>query len=190
MATPLDRLLSQLRSDIDEIIDEAKRGRIDARTFYSLMEETLVEHHVAAALVAAERTRVSDLAPETLARLEQVLDFHLDRADRFSNTIAADGWQDGHAARAHLYEGSIKTSYGLGKGDIPDIGQVALPVYPGEGSPCITNCRCQWERETVDATMGHYNFRWTLGDAEHCSTCEERAAMWNPLQVRFGEVVA
>jgi hypothetical protein len=80
-------------------------------------------------------------------------------------------------ARAGLYVEAATTAYEKGRAAAWD---VSLPAYPGEGSECLTNCRCAWDlRETeqgVEAT-------WQLSAAESCPTCISRGAQWNPLIV-------
>lgn len=188
MPTPLDRLQTEMRRDIDELTRDAARGRIDPRTFSNDMVEILEEFHITSTLVASGRTRLADLDPQTRARLEETLDFHIGKAEQFAAEWARTGeWKNGYAARAHLYEGGIRTSYGLGQWNGIE-GMASIP-QPGQRSPCMSNCHCRWDSRVIDAGLGHVDMYWTLGASEHCGTCKERASRWNPLQVRFGEVV-
>jgi len=66
------------------------------------------------------------------------------------------------AARANLYAGPLRATYSKAK--FP-----GLPFYPTEGSECMANCKCHWEQ-----TNGGFN--WIMGTAEHCGTCQSRAA--------------
>lgn len=182
-----DRLLAQMRQDVEEIVADAKAGRLDPRGFHVLMEETIVEYHTAASLLASGRARVIDLAPETRQRLEETIDFHLDHLDRFRDEWARSGeWKNGYAARAHLYEGGVKASYAAGQADTA-FGVLPLPARPTEGSPCMANCGCRWDIVTISAERGHFDAYWRRGLAESCSVCRERERTWSPFRIRFGE---
>lgn len=49
-----------------------------------------------------------------------------------------------------------------------------------------SNDRCEWVIEPLNVEEGEYNAYWTLGVAEHCPTCLERAKDWNPLYIWHG----
>jgi len=50
-----------------------------------------------------------------------------------------------------------------------------------------TNCQCTWEFEAVEengAVVG-IDAYWVLGVSEHCGSCVENAAKWNPLHLEL-----
>ena len=49
-----------------------------------------------------------------------------------------------------------------------------------------SNCKCSLRVEVVDAVANDFDVYWVMHPAEHCQTCIERAAQWNPLQIRDG----
>ena len=82
--------------------------------------------------------------------------------------------------RAKLYGGAGNKTFhsALSRAE----GWPKLPAMPGDGSSeCLGNCKCYWDVERVE---GGFNCYWRLTPAEHCSTCLERAATWNPLFIR------
>ena len=82
--------------------------------------------------------------------------------------------------RAKLYAGAGRKTFhsALGKTE----GWPDLPAMPGDGSSeCLGNCKCYWDVERVE---GGFNCYWRLTPAEHCNTCLERAASWNPLFIK------
>jgi hypothetical protein len=42
------------------------------------------------------------------------------------------------------------------------------------------NCRCTWRIERDDDEIRAY---WVLSGAEHCATCQDRAALYAPLVI-------
>lgn len=56
--------------------------------------------------------------------------------------------------------------------------RIELPAHPGDGSTiCKTNCKCAWDLRETEMGVDAY---WTLGVAEHCPDCMDRAGKWNP----------
>lgn len=84
------------------------------------------------------------------------------------------------ASRLNMYINSANEA--MWKGYTSDMPP--LPAYPGDGSTvCLTNCQCTWDIQPVE---GGFNCYWTLGPAEHCPDCLERASRWNPLFIPYG----
>ncbi len=81
-------------------------------------------------------------------------------------------------ARANLYPAAARQAFERGKAAGWGL---TLPAYPGEGSECRANCHCIWEINETDTA---YRARWRLSSAEHCATCNDRAARWNPLIIK------
>jgi hypothetical protein len=78
--------------------------------------------------------------------------------------------------RASLYVASGTQAYEKASASRYD---VALPAYPCDGSSeCLGNCKCAWDIQEFD---NHIEATWTLGSADHCATCEQRASEWAPL---------
>lgn len=63
-----------------------------------------------------------------------------------------------------------------------------LPFYPADDTLCMNNCKCRWRFKVVDRESGNFDCYWTLGDAEHCQVCINRAEDAKPLRVRGGVV--
>jgi len=111
--------------------------------------------------------------------------------DKFYGEVAAGNLSEGQiAARAGMYINSAREANERAHGRSQGMPDGSLPAYPADGSSeCLTNDKCSWEIEPVladDRTVSHWNAFWRLSDAEHCSTCLERAAGWNPYVVKAG----
>lgn len=65
-------------------------------------------------------------------------------------------------ARAALYAGPTRATYYATR-------YPSLPFYPCEGTECKSNCKCSWRQEGEQ-------YYWRMGAAEHCPTCQSRAA--------------
>lgn len=104
--------------------------------------------------------------------------------DGFADEIAAGNLSEAQIAmRARMYIRSAGEAYWRATARAK--GWPRLPAYPKDGtSDCLTNCQCGWDVQWVpDESGGHWEATWLLGEAEHCPTCLERAAMWNPLRL-------
>jgi len=135
------------------------------------MRRAIATAHTAAYYAGIkERTGVlpKGLSKVERAELKKAVAEQLKYYEKFADA-AGDMSEAGVAARAQMYVGAIKATFGHAR-------QPGLPFYPTENSECLTNCRCSWQ-ETGD---GAYN--WVLDAKESCPTCEGRAAD-NPYQV-------
>lgn len=78
---------------------------------------------------------------------------------------------------------SFEKGYSAEVGMPPNV----LPAYPGDGSTaCLTRCKCRWAINILSKENQDFDCTWTLGVAEHCETCLERASEWVQLEVRNG----
>lgn len=84
------------------------------------------------------------------------------------------------AQRAGLYYDSSTQAFEQGRS--AGYGVPTLPEYPADGSQqCRSNCKCRWEIKETDEA---WECTWKLNAAaEHCSSCSDNAARWNPLVV-------
>lgn len=77
-------------------------------------------------------------------------------------------------ARALLYAKAPESEYWR-----QATSHLDLPAMPRDGSTeCLSNCQCSWDLECGN---GEVRATWVLGQADHCPTCKQRAAEWNPL---------
>lgn len=141
------------------------------------MARILAREHTAALIAGtAERAGVPvnaglfrGLSRAERAELNATVKAQLDYLRRFADDVRAGRLSPAQiAVRAELYAGPTRATYYRSR-------YIGLPFYPTEGSECMANCKCSW----VPRGDGYY---WTLGTAEHCPTCESRAAQ-NPYQV-------
>ncbi|MCB0039470.1 MAG: hypothetical protein KDI56_02075 [Xanthomonadales bacterium] len=102
---------------------------------------------------------------------------------RFAEAIAEGRLSEAQIrARAALYMGASVQAFERGKA--ASFGDLRLPALPGDGSTiCLTNCRCEW---LISETTTAWYCTWSLGAAEHCPDCLERAKMWQPYVVLKG----
>ena len=141
------------------------------------MSRIIAREHTAA-LIAGVAERANVPVNEGLFRglsraerneLNATVKTQLDYLSRFADDVRSGDLSSAQiAARADLYAGPLRATYYRNR-------YIGLPFYPTEGSECQANCKCSW----TPRDDGYY---WTLGTAEHCGTCESRAA-GNPYQV-------
>ncbi len=89
-------------------------------------------------------------------------------------------------ARAAQYFQATRSAYE--RGYVRAWGMPDLPAYPGDGtSLCVNGCKCRWIIMPLSGE-GNFDCHWTLGAADHCATCVDRAIEWSPIQVRGNEI--
>lgn len=138
------------------------------------MERMIKTAHRAAYYAAqAQRLQVSvatlkGLSKAERADLDKVVKSQLGYLKDFA-TAAPDMSEAAVKARADMYAGAIKETYGMAR-------YPGLPFYPTQGSECLTNCKCEWQDN------GDGSYTWVLSAKESCPTCEARAAA-NPYQI-------
>ncbi len=157
MSTVLDKLLARASGEMKAPGKDMRKAIATAHsaaTYAAIKERTGV---MPKGLSRAER---NDLK----ARVAEQLKYY----DKFA-AQAGDMSDAAIAARAQLYVGAIKATYGEAR-------HPGLPFYPTEGSECMTNCRCSWQDD------GDGAYTWVLDAKESCPTCLDRASN-NPYQV-------
>ena len=129
------------------------------------MRRTIATAHTAAYYAALkERTGVLPKGlskverQELKARVAEQLKYY----DKFAEA-AGDMSEAGVGARAQMYVGAIRATYGQAR--YPGLSQ-----YPGDGSTqCLTNCKCDLD-ERDDG------IHWVLNAGESCDDCQAMAA--------------
>ena len=89
--------------------------------------------------------------------------------------------------RAQKYGAAARESFEKGYSAEVGMPPEILPAYPGDGTTeCMTRCKCRWAINILDKQNQDFDCTWTLGVAEHCETCMERASEWVQLEIRNG----
>jgi hypothetical protein len=105
-----------------------------------------------------------------------------DSVEAFSLAQLNDRAQKYGAAASESFEKGYSAEVGMP----PNI----LPAYPGDGTTaCMTRCKCRWAINILNKQNQDFDCTWTLGVAEHCETCLERADAWVQLEIRNGVLV-
>lgn len=134
------------------------------------MEQAIRLSQTASYIAAtAERLGTTPAAIKGLSRAERReldarIKAQLDYLDGFVADLRAGRLTMAQAqARAALYAGPTRATYYATR-------YPGLPFYPCEGTECKANCKCSWRDD------GDGRYTWVMGPAEHCPTCESRAA--------------
>jgi hypothetical protein len=130
------------------------------------MERAIRVSQTAAYLAAIkDRTGVipKGLSKAERAELQTRIDAQLKYLDGFVADLRTGNLSPAQAAaRAAMYAGANRGTYYAAR--FP-----GLPFWPGDGTECMSNCKCNWEQKGQ-------SFYWVLSAAEHCPTCQSRAA--------------
>jgi hypothetical protein len=170
--------LDTLRAQPLTLIAPATQSLVDGGSigaWRKQMEQAIRRSQTAAYIAAtAERLGVKPALVKGLSKAERKeldarINAQLKYLDGFVQDLKAGKLTMAQAsARAALYAGPTRGTYFATR-------YQGLPFYPTEGSECKANCKCSWEQKGEQ-------FYWRMGAAEHCPTCQTRAAN-NPYQV-------
>ena len=106
---------------------------------------------------------IKGLSKAERAELDKRIDAQLKYLDGFVRDLRQGKLTMAQAqARAAMYSGATRGTFYATRFQ-------GLPFYPTEGSECMANCKCSWEQKSNQ-------FYWRLAAAEHCPTCQTRAA--------------
>lgn len=177
---PLTRLITRLSNAIGGLTEELQAGGLSIDDWEDQVSAALQQAYPAAykagAGGAASGAASTALAKQVKAQLSYL--------GRFALEIqAGDEWQAGWNSRAAMYAEGIKVPYWQGKTKM-----LPLPAMPGEGTTCLTRCKCSWDVQQLDGD-GNYDAYWRRGASDSCQICVEREAQWSPLQVREGRLL-
>lgn len=86
-------------------------------------------------------------------------------------------------ARTEMYIHSATQAYERGQASSHAID---LPEYPADGNQrCLSRCKCRWEI-VVKETEIHAHWLMNI-TAEHCESCRQNTAKWNPYVIAIAE---
>lgn len=177
--TPLQRLIARLKAAITSLTDDLQAGSVDVDTWEDQVAQALSQAYPAA--YKAGGGTLDDAARQTVGKQVKA---QLNYLGRFALEIqGSDEWQAGWNSRAAMYAEGVKVPYWQGK-----TRMLSLPAMPGEGTTCLTRCRCLWDVQQLDGE-GNYDAFWRRGASDSCQICIQRATEWAPLKVRSGRLV-
>lgn len=181
-ASPLAPFVQYLQDALSNIWDNLAAGELSAEAWYAAMLDELAVSYTAA-YMAGQGSGFLD--PADIANIAFYVGNQAKFLDNFRFEVqSAPQFRPGWKERALQYANGIAAPYWRGATKV-----LPLPAMPGDGSTqCLSNCKCLWEVETLDEAAGDYDAFWTLGVADHCQTCIERAALWKPLRIRNGRI--
>ena len=176
---PLDFLIARLAQLIRTSTDALEEAYPDGvAAWQSEVSRQLARYHAAAMLTGAN---TDTLSPAMRDATQKDLSVQLRYLRQFGVAIQeADAWQAGWQSRAAMYARGIQIPYWQGVTKL-----LPLPAMPAEGTDCMTNCKCQWEIDTLDGD-NNYDAYWRRGADDSCATCRQREAEWSPVRIRGG----
>ena len=176
-------LTARLQAEADALAAQLASGELSLDNWRAAMRDILRRAHLAYYRMG----RGAALTPSDIARVEQRLKRQYDFLDAWHDELAGGDMRSEAAlrARARMYLNAGNAS--LQDGRSAAVGLPPLPAYPGDGTTiCRANCKCTWQVVRLGG-VGNFDCYWRLRPAEHCPTCEARAAAWQPIQARGGQ---
>lgn len=170
---------AELQRRMDELSDLYTNGELLLDDWHERMRRLVAETNTRYALTNGA------LSEADRQRLQERLRRELDFLDGFRRDIEAGKLTPAQIkARARLYLDTAQIS--LQERMIAAAGLPAMPAMPRDWTTiCRSGCMCTWRFERLGGD-GNWNARWLLRPAEHCDTCLNRAALWNPIEIRNG----
>lgn len=181
----LRRIMRNTSRRIDELSRQLAEDEITTIEWLRAMREIIKETYNATYLVGID----SDELPRGARRtIDHLIAIQGDYLRNFGNDIRTNGWLPSYNSRARMYGYSATQSYWEGN-IVKQVGTpLPLPRMPAEGTICGSNCKCAWDIRELKGD-GNYDCYWRIRSENECQTCVERAAQWNPLRIRDGEVL-
>lgn len=185
----VDGALQAGRTATGTLANLVAEGTISAADWRDKMRQEIKDEYIRQYLSA--RGGLSQMTQADWGSIGGMLTEQYKYLDKFYGEVAAGNLTKGQiAARAGMYINSAREANERAHGRSQGLPDGSLPAYPADGSSeCLTNDRCRWEIETVladDKSVSHWNAHWRLSASEHCPTCLDRAAAWNPYVVKAG----
>ncbi len=177
-------LLQEMSRRVANLMAELRLGDIDINQWEREMTRLLTTYGLGAAMAGKD---TDELSPSDFERVTRWVETQVQFLHNFAIEIQdTPEFMEGWLNRADLYAAGIKNPYWTGMVDV-----LPLPAMPTEGSDCGNNCCCGWTIDVLDEAKGDYDCYWELEDGvAHCQTCIERAATWNPIEIRDGMLVS
>jgi hypothetical protein len=160
-------------------------GEIDLADFQIGFRTMLRRLYTTMVIAGKGGARPSDIDPSKFLEMGNVLRSQYRYLERFMRVVGAGELsEDQIINRARMYVDASEQMFWRAFSD------VQLPAYPRDGtSECAMHCACSWELDYTVDSLGHRTHllaTWELGATEHCPTCVQRAAAWNPLVIPLG----
>jgi len=176
--TVRDRFINQSVDATSGLTSLLASGDIRTSQWVLGMREQIKRSYISEYLLAKGGRQ--NMTQEDWGRLGGLLQNQYRYLDRFAQDINAGKMSEAQIEqRAQLYIKSSRQAYE--RGQVAVRGMPPLPAYPGDGSTvCVTNCQCHWDITEAEDEWRAY---WTLGAAEHCPDCMQRAGEWNPYRL-------
>src|SRR3990167_2381954 len=180
----MQRLYTRFQSNMDSLSEALANGELLLDDWHERMRREVRNLHAA----FYQAGRGGALTPEDQARLNEIIQRQWDFLGNWRNELTdAEGFTPEairNRARMYLYAGNASFQDAA----VAALGLPPLPAMPGDGSTvCLTACKCSWQIMRLEGN-GDFDCYWRLRPAEHCETCETRASLWSPIQVRGGVV--
>jgi len=174
-----DQFLDAKKAEMSVLTDRLVDGDLNAAQWTQEMRRQIRTTYVDEYVLA--RGGRGNMTQADWGRIGQMVKGQYQFLGKFEQDIKAGKLSPGQiTTRANMYVESGTQAFEQGKAVA--LGLPRLPAYPGDGSTlCKANCRCHWE---IEAAETEWLATWTLGIAEHCDTCVQRAQDWAPYRVR------
>jgi len=187
----LQPILQDFSEAVTALMRDFQAGKITLAEWRDKFSELLAMYISAGYLVGSEK---DDIVGDAGIWLVAWLALQLDYLNGFRDAIAANLAAGGQYAgawnnRAQMYVTSTVAPFWYGETE-----GLPLPAVPGDGSSqCLQMCNCGLFIDWIDHDALSADVRWVLNvkrESEHnCQTCRERAAQWNPLKIRDGNLI-
>lgn len=183
LLTVRDALPDNRQAETSTLANLIATGQINLqehnRRLKAIVQQTDVHEYV------MRRGGYAAMTPADWTELTTLIQRHYEEIDALSQQIGDGNYSEAQIAQ---YSGNIvKGSREAYERANASANGVSLPAYPADGSTvCSKGDVCTWRLVQLPGD-GNVDAYWVLHPADHCPTCLERSALWNPLEIRGGE---
>lgn len=182
------------RNRASELNAQLKQGRIESDEWLRRMMGQVKDLHTTAYAIGYSG-RWDEISSQDWGAVGATVQRQYRYLRRWRQQILQRGLDDFSLAqlnaRAQMYGAAASESFEKGYGAEVGLPPGVLPAVPGDGSTsCRSHCKCRWAINILDKRSQDFDCTWTLGVAEHCRECLERADAWVQLEVRNGILVS
>lgn len=163
-----------LEDEATDLMQRLTDGKISIQLWEREMQEVLRNAHISDYLLA--RGGRHSLTAADRAIIGAQLDAQYRHLRGFTRTLIEGKLSEEAAkARARMYPRSGNTSFNMGR---ESAWSLNLPGHPGQGTDCLSNCRCVWQI----TTRGNKTIAsWRTSSGDSCDTCVDRGRRWAEL---------
>ena len=178
-----DNLMVKQTPAIRRLVNQLRDGELSVQEYTLAMRRLIKKAYLSQFMLA--KGGVNAMTTRDVASVARQIVRQYGFFQNFANQIKNGELSVGQIrSRSEMYLHSSTQAFE--RGQASSFG-IDLPEYPGDGNQvCLSRCKCRWQITRKDD--GTIQAHWILNiTAEHCESCRQNAARWNPYIIESGD---